>query len=74
MAFYMVQNMSSTVSNSTSTYYRLQSSPHVTHAESERFTNDAKAAYALSQRIQITQVQEGPYRSGQNKPAQGKEI
>ena len=72
MPFYMVQNMSNR--RSSSTYYRAQSTNHVSHSESEKFTKDAKRVYARSQHIQESDVELGSYKSGQGKPQSGKEI
>ncbi len=70
MALYMTQKMSSGVLAAI-TYYRKQSSPHVTHTESSKFTTDAKNDYATTNGIQVSQVEEGTYRSGQGVPTGG---
>ncbi|MDN5870230.1 MAG: hypothetical protein L0H73_05860 [Nitrococcus sp.] len=67
MPKYMVQSMSAGILAS-SQYYRKQRTPHVTHDESERFTADAKADYANEHGIEMTNVVEGTYRSGQGVP------
>ena len=72
MPYYMIQNMNNR--RSSSTYYRAQSTNHVSHTESEKFTKDAKKAYAQTQHVQVSDVVEGNYRSGQGRPQAGKEI
>lgn len=65
---FMTQSMSSGVLP-VILYYRRQSRPHVTHAESGRFTTDATNAYATANNIAANIVVHGTYRSGQGRPA-----
>jgi len=68
MAIYMTQSMSSGALPAT-LYYRKQSIPHPGHAETEKFTADAKAAYAALHAIPVANVVPGNYRSGQGAPS-----
>lgn len=52
MPHYMVPSMSSGALP-TIVYYRKQSSAHVSHTESGRFTQDAKTHYAQRQNIAV---------------------
>jgi hypothetical protein len=70
MAFYMVQKMSSGTLPA-KTYYRKQSSAHVSHDESGKFTQDAKENYAKFNHISEDKVVEGKYESGQGVPTGG---
>ncbi|MEG3790100.1 hypothetical protein V1318_08210 [Lysobacter sp. CCNWLW3] len=65
---YMTQSMSSGILPVIQ-YYRRQSQPHVSHAESGAFTTDATAAYATANNIATNAVVPGNYRSGQGRPA-----
>ncbi len=67
MAKYMVQSMEYGTHGKI-VYYRKQSSGHVSHTESGRFTQDAKAAYALAKGVTADLVEEGSYRSNQGVP------
>ena len=71
MALYMTQPMSSPKTE-TITYYRKQSQPHPSHAESGAFTQAAKSNYATFNHISETDVIEGTYRSSQGVPTGGK--
>ncbi|WP_028997594.1 hypothetical protein [Azohydromonas australica] len=72
MALYMTQSMTS-ANTERITYYRKQSQPHVSHAESGAFTQAAIANYAQFNHIQPTAVVVGSdYRSGQGVPTGGK--
>ena len=71
MPDYMTQPMSSAKTEKI-TYYRQQSSAHVSHDESEAFTAAAKANYATFNNIDESAVEEGNYRSGQGIPTGGK--
>ncbi|NER38845.1 MAG: hypothetical protein F6J93_33645 [Oscillatoria sp. SIO1A7] len=68
MALYMVQPMSSGTLPK-KTYYRKQTSTHVSHDESGRFTQDAKSNYATFNHIPESKVVPGKFMSGQGKPS-----
>ncbi|MDX2241928.1 MAG: hypothetical protein NW224_14680 [Leptolyngbyaceae cyanobacterium bins.302] len=70
MAFYMTQKMSSGTLPA-KTYYRKQSSAHVSHTESGNFTQAAKQNYARFNHIPEASVVEGKYMSGQGIPTEG---
>lgn len=67
MPSYMTQTMSSGTLP-TKLYYREQTQEHVSHAESSRFSHDAKQNYATFNHIAVEIVVEGRYRSGQGVP------
>ncbi len=71
MPNYMTQKMSSGTLIPI-TYYRKQSSEHVSHTESRNFTNAAKSNYAVFNHINEDQVEVGDYDSGQGVPIAGK--
>ncbi|GKW01960.1 hypothetical protein EO763_11140 [Pectobacterium odoriferum] len=71
MATYMTQQMSNP-KTITITYYRKQSSAHVSHDESGRFTEDAVANYAQFNNLRPADVVRGNYKSGQGVPVGGK--
>jgi hypothetical protein len=52
------------------TYYRKQSSPHVTHKESGAFTTAAKNQYSRDYGVNVDSVELGTYRSGQGVPTE----
>lgn len=70
MPLYMTQKMSSGVKKPI-TFYRKQSSPHVSHEESSKFTTDAKSTYATERSVPVGSVEEGTYKSGQGVPTGG---
>ncbi|WP_233592524.1 hypothetical protein [Erwinia psidii] len=53
------------------TYYRAQSQPHVSHAESGKFTADAIAKYAADHHIAVDAVEKGSFKSNQGVPTGG---
>ncbi len=53
------------------TYYRKQSQPHVSHAESGAFTTAAQNQYSLDYNVPVTDIELGRYRSGQGIPTAG---
>ncbi|MAD46619.1 MAG: hypothetical protein CMI02_19065 [Oceanospirillaceae bacterium] len=53
------------------TYYRKQSAPHVSHAESGAFTSDAIQHYADTHQVPPDAVEKGRYLSGQGVPTAG---
>jgi len=67
MPNFMTQKMSSGIKKAV-TYYRKQSSPHVSHEESEAFTTAAVNHYATAQRVAPNTVETGKYFSGQGRP------
>lgn len=67
MALYMTQTMRSGMLPAT-LYYRKQSQPHPSHAETGAFTNAAIAAYAATHAIALNAVEVGNFRSGQGVP------
>ncbi|WP_223254583.1 hypothetical protein DUT67_10755 [Pectobacterium peruviense] len=71
MAIYMTQQMSNP-KTITITYYRKQSSEHVSHDESGRFTKDAVDNYAKFNNLRTEEVVKGNYKSGQGVPVGGK--
>jgi len=71
MALYMTQSMD-TAKTIKITYYRKQTQPHPSHAESGAFTDAAKANYAEFNSIPESDVEEGTYRSSQGVPTAGK--
>lgn len=70
MPDYMTQKMSSGIKKPI-TYYRKQSSKHVSHDESSAFTTAAKTAYATARNVAVNTVEEGVYKSGQGIPTGG---
>ena len=71
MAMYMTQSMSSP-KTMLITYYRKQAHGHPSHAESGKFTNDARSNYAKFNNISEGVVTVGTYRSSQGIPIGGK--
>jgi hypothetical protein len=71
MAYYMTQVMSS-VRCEPCNYYRKQSSEHVSHVESGKFTGDAMNNYAVFNHIPVVSVVAGRYMSEQGVPTGGK--
>lgn len=69
----MVQSMSSGALP-VITYYRRQSVPHPSHAESGAFTQAATVAYSVQNNIAVDDVVPGRYRSGQGVPQHGVQI
>lgn len=67
MEHYMTQPMKSG-KNPEIIYYRKQMTLHPHHPESDKFTEDAKKAYAEKFGVEINYVKEGKYKSGQGKP------
>lgn len=67
MPKYMTQTMSEGAHPSV-LYYRKQSQPHVSHAESGQFTRDAVDDYARTYDVPADQVEKGKYMSSQGRP------
>lgn len=73
MPTYMTQKMSSGTKKAV-TYYRKQSQDHVDHAESGKFTADAKSRYASDYEVDESAVEVGTYKSGQGIPTGGETV
>jgi hypothetical protein len=71
MAIYMTQQMSSEKCIPI-TYYKKQSSEHVSHTESGAFTTAAKTNYSAFNHVAVGKVVAGAYKSGQGVPTGGK--
>ena len=71
MALYMTQKMSSAKTIPIN-YYRKQSTEHVSHDESGRFTEAAQANFAKFNNIGVANVEVGRFYSSQGVPTGGK--
>lgn len=71
MANYMTQKMSHPKCIPI-TYYRMQSTQHVSHVESGAFTQAAKTNYSTFNNVPPGSVEEGKFQSGQGVPTGGK--
>lgn len=70
MPLYMTQKMSYELLTAV-TYYRKQTVPHVSHIESEAFTDAAATHYGAANNILAANVDQGTYKSGQGVPTGG---